>query len=117
MAEDKKSVEDKLDAHKEGWHVPKWAYVPITLAAAAIIYVSGAAAGYFPNPLSVFRQEQARPAPTVTTKSTDATEANTQRQEKIMLEAAISSELSRLRSFSDLPELATVADTIEATLG
>ncbi len=98
-------------------HVPGWAYALVGLGLAAIFYVTGAGAGYFPNPLAR-GQEQTRPIPTVTTRSSDATEANKQRQEKLMLEAAISSELSRLRSFENYRQLGSeLAQVIETTLG
>lgn len=43
-------------------HLPKWAYALIGTTAAAIIYLSGAAAGYFPNPFT--NTPQPKPAST-----------------------------------------------------
>ena len=59
------TLEQKVasDPHTNSFpRLPKWAYALIGTAAAAIIYVSVAAAGYFPNPLT--SQQQPKPVPT-----------------------------------------------------
>ncbi|MBI2142830.1 hypothetical protein HYU20_00625 [Candidatus Woesearchaeota archaeon] len=97
---------------------PKWAYVPITLAAAALLYATGTVTNVLPNPSEIIRHF--RPVPIVSSPSAGETKQDRQaqpdkRQADIL--NMVYSELDRLRRYPEIPQMAALVNTIETTLG